>query len=227
MRWLLKLKSIKGLEKRLINFYKLRIRKNPLIVSHHQWIKDNGDITLGADYPLTKDSVVFEVGGYKGKWSQRIVELYDPWIYIFEPVREYYEENVKRFKSNPKIFTYNFGLADKNVVEKIAISEDSSSIYKKGKYAQDIQLRDIADFFKDKSVSRIDLIDINIEGGEYPLLQRMIDAGIVEKCQNIKVQFHDFVENAEQKREEILKAFKKTHCLTYSYPFVWESWQKK
>ena len=37
-------------------------------------------------YPLTKDSVVLDVGGYKGTFAAEIVRRYGCHVYVFEPV---------------------------------------------------------------------------------------------------------------------------------------------
>jgi hypothetical protein len=53
----------------------------------------------------------------------------------------------------------------------------------------------------------------------------MLDTGITAKCRDIQVQFHDFVPDAEIRRDEIRRALSATHHLTYDYPFVWENWR--
>src|ERR1700682_919347 len=62
-----------------------------------KWYQADGDRTLLVDYPLNQDSVVFDIGGYRGDWSQKIADLYDCHIYIFEPVSEFFLDSVLRF----------------------------------------------------------------------------------------------------------------------------------
>ena len=80
---------------------------------------------------------------------------------------------------------------------------------------------------KEKNISKVDLIKINVEGGEYSLLERMIDKQIIENFKNIQVQFHKFFPNSAQRRNAIRNALSKTHFITYDYPFIWENWQRK
>jgi hypothetical protein len=68
---------------------------------------------------------------------------------------------------------------------------------------------------------------INIEGGEYSLLQRMIEKEITGICNNIQVQFHNCFQNAPEMRMNIREVLNKTHFLTYDYYFVWENWEKR
>lgn len=66
---------------------------------------------------------------------------------------------------------------------------------------------------------------INIEGGEYDLLEHLIVSGFVRNIDNIQVQFHDFVDDAEHRMAVIHKNLAKTHRLSYQYPLVWENWE--
>jgi hypothetical protein len=67
---------------------------------HDAWIADRGDQTLRLDYDLTEESVVVDVGGFMGDWSEAIEERYHPAIHIFEPVSQYREEIRRRFRGS-------------------------------------------------------------------------------------------------------------------------------
>lgn len=218
------LKKING---RLNTYYKLYILRDPLTISASKWFQDKGDTTLRVNYLLNEQSVVFDVGGYRGDWSDEIIKLYDPFIYIFEPVSEYYSFVVNRFRNNPKVKVYNFGLSNENKIENIAILSNASSTYKQSDTYLSIELRDIKGFLQEENIEFINLIKINIEGGEYLLLTRLIEEKIILKTQDVQVQFHDFYPNAETLREDLHESLKKTHFITYNYPFIWENWRLK
>ena len=84
-----------------------------------------------------------------------------------------------------------------------------------------------ADFIAGQSISRIDLMKINIEGGEYDLLEHLIDSGVIGAIADVQVQFHDFVPHAEKRMEEIQRRLSETHELTWQYKFIWENWKLK
>ena len=42
------------------------------------------------NHNLNKDSIVFEVWWYTWVWADKMIDKYDPNMYIFEPVKEYY-----------------------------------------------------------------------------------------------------------------------------------------
>jgi FkbM family methyltransferase len=211
------------------NAVRYRIRKHLLhnTDAFDEWFHDRGDQTVSITYPLHSDSVVFEVGGYDGTWSAKIATLYDPRIYAFEPVRTFYNGLDKRFASNPKVQAFPFGLSDRNEASEICLSNDGSSLYKSSGPRELIQLRDICGVLEELQISRIDLIQINIEGGEFRLLRRMLDAGVTDICANVQIQFHNVVPDAREQRQEIRSRLAKTHSLLYDYPFVWESWRLK
>ena len=75
-------------------------------------------------------------------------------------------------------------------------------------------------------IKNIDLIKVNIEGGEYPLLKHIVnrnELGIIDEYQ---IQFHNFIEGAETKRNFLITELRKTHKRTWCYKFVWENWKK-
>lgn len=174
---------------------------------------------------LGSESVVFDVGGYKGWWSSHILESYGSNIYIFEPVREFYNILVDRFYGNPKIKIFNFGLSDHSETTKINKDGDESSFYKTDKEQEEVEIRDIVDFIAEQQIEKIDLISINIEGGEYALLNRMLENPDV--FSEIQVQFHDFYPEAEKLRDDIREKLREKYNETYNYPFIWECWKKK
>jgi hypothetical protein len=92
----------------------------------------------------------------------------------------------------------------------------------------EISLVSILDFIKEHNIHTVDLLKLNIEGGEYSLLESVIKDGNIKVFKNIQVQFHDFViDNARVRMRNIQRELAKTHQLTYQFEFVWENWQLK
>jgi FkbM family methyltransferase len=192
-----------------------------------KWIIKKGDATLRMDYDLKPDSVIFDVGGYRGEWAKDMSGRYGSYIHIFEPVDEYYEEIKQKLSSNPKITVNKAGLADKTGSQMISIDEDGSSLVKLDGKVMEINLTDIAEYIVRHGITRVDLMKLNIEGGEYALLDRMHEIGFIEKCGDIQIQFHDFFPTAKEHRNKLRKILSTTHELTYDYPFIWENWRRK
>ena len=184
--------GIAGLAKKLARrarwYYGVHLSPNPTPVQ--QWFRDRGDDTLRLQYPLSEESIVFDVGGYQGNWAHRITDRYNPIVYIFEPCRDFYECLTARFSANRKVKVFNYGLGNRNEVAKLALLGDGSSTYRKSERYEEITLRDVAEVISELEVPVLSLVMINIEGGEYALLDRMLATGISGKCQDMHVQFH-------------------------------------
>jgi FkbM family methyltransferase len=192
-----------------------------------KWFNDNGDNTLRLDYDLNDNSIVFDLGGYHGRWAKNIIDKYNCNIYIFEPFINYFNLIKDKFNSNDKVKIYNFGLSNKTSEELLYISEDGSSIFQRNNNATKINLVDINNFLQEEKITQIDLIKINIEGSEYDVLEQLIQSDYIKNIKNIQVQFHKFVENSENQRNKIRKKLSETHYETYCYEFVWENWRLK
>ena len=193
-----------------------------------QWFRDNGDNTLRVNYPLLEDSIVFDLGGYKGEWANKIYQKYKCNVFIFEPIPFLVDEINSKFSGIEKIKTYRFGLSNKTKKMDIFLSDDGSSFntnYGSDKIECDVV--SISDFIKDNNIEKIDLIKINIEGDEYAVLNNLLDNKLINIFTNIQVQFHHFIDNSDQKRKLIQDRLSETHELTYNYDFVWENWEKR
>lgn len=217
-----------GLSSRIQEAYRIYILRDPVAIATKRWFEEKADSSLRLEYPLRETSVVLDLGGYHGDWAAKIHERYSSVIYIFEPVPMFAELIRARFKNAPNIRVCNYGVAAEDVSASISVSEDSSSTIRSfGSRKIEIELRDIVRVVGAIGVSRIDLIKINIEGGEFALLRRLIDSGLIVNIVDIQVQFHEFVPDAWALRRTIREDLARTHQLTYDFPFVWENWKKR
>lgn len=190
-----------------------------------KWYRTPNHDELRLEYNLNQSSVVFDLGGYHGQWASDIFSKYCCYVYVFEPVTSFARKIEKRFSKNNRIKTFQFGLAEKNYEDFISVDEASSSTFKSGSALEKVRFEKIDDFLKERQIEGIDLMKINIEGGEYSLLEHLIETGLIKKIKNIQVQFHDFVPNAEKRMAFIQDELSRTHHLTYQFKFVWENWE--
>jgi FkbM family methyltransferase len=219
----------KLLMQRIGRLYKLHVVKDELEITVSKWFRDGGDKSLRLDYALTSESVVFDLGGYKGDFAFQINRKYDCYVYVYEPVNKFYLGCVERFKNNNKIKCFNYGLADRGGALFVGDDEDGSSAIRNNKSGgcERVLVKSFLDEFNDLGLPRIDLLKINIEGPEFTLLPHIISSGVINNITDIQVQFHDFYPNAIALREEIRGGLSGTHEEKWNYPFVWESWAKK
>lgn len=198
-----------------------------------RWNRCNGDENLRTQYNLNADSVVFDMGGYVGDWTAAIVNQFHCTSYVFEPVKEYCDKIAARFADNPNVLPFAFGLEGMPSKESIIISEDASSLYADSSAqngtSEEVRFERATTFIQSHKIASIDVMKINIEGGEYALLEDLLASGMVERIQNFQIQFHNIPSVQSKKRmRQIQRKLKKTHDLTWAFrPYVWENWAKR
>ena len=210
--------------KRNVDLY---VKRDPFLVALRRWHRDGGDERFRLDYPLGPGSTVIDVGGSRGEWAQRMIERYGCTVHIFEGIPSFARQIHERFRGYDKVTTHEFGLSGDDRVVSMSLAADGSSAFRSGTDRIDVQLREVDSVLREYGIDGIDLIKINIEGGEYPLLRRMLDSGIVERCRDIQVQFHLDYPDAVHLRDDLRRELQRTHELTYDYYFVWENWHRR
>ena len=192
-----------------------------------QWIQDRGDDTLRLDYDLTPDSLVWDVGAYLGDWTQAISSRYKCRVDSFEPVPDSFEALSRRVTTHVKTWCYNIGLADYTASVCISVNKDRSSTIEEKGIRVWCEMIDVFEFWRQIQSPPIDLMKINVEGGEYKIIPRMIETGMIEHVKDLQVQFHLVNTESPERYEKIAEELSKTHTCTWRYPFVWENWRLK
>jgi FkbM family methyltransferase len=202
------------------------------ITSLNRWFADNGDYTHNINYELNNDSVIIDLGGYHGLWVDEILKKNTPHIpniILVEPVPEFYNHLVTKYKNYEKIKIMNVGVStDENSTTKnLYLSKDGSSTNFNSHTSIQIETLPIDKILLDNNINQVDLLQINIEGDEYGLMEYMIESNIIDKFKNIQIQFHLGIINEIERRNVIQKKLiSKGFKNKFDYPFVWESWSK-
>lgn len=209
--------------KRIFN----KIRRHTFPTVQDRWRADRGDETLRLDYSIKPDSLVLDFGGYEGEWARSIDQRFGCKIIVFEAVPEYADKIAQRFSNKPNIEVCAYGLGKGDRVEKIYMGDDASSSFIKSSQALDMRIKDAVTWFENRGMPKIELAKLNIEGGEYELLEQFIENNLIPLITNIQIQFHTIAADSGERRREIQAALAKTHDLKWCYEFVWESWTLK
>ena len=196
-------------------------------VEIQKWFADRGDYTHILNYDLNENSNVIDLGGYTGVWADLMIEKYNPNLYILEPVFSFYSGMVSKFSNNNKVRLMNVGIGTKDEDGVIYLSNDGTSSNLSDGETIDVKFNTFETILESWNLSEVDLLQMNIEGDEYPVLEHMIETGYINKIKNIQIQFHLGIEEAVEKRDKIREnlianGFK----IKFDYPFVWESWSK-
>ena len=182
------------------------------------------------DIDLTEESIAFDIGAYVGDWARQIYNRYHCTIHAFEP--------------NPKTFavlknnagndwtSHEYGVAGETEELQLSMNGMGSSVYELGNQEKNpeymsVSLRAVDEAWQELGYATIDLMKINIEGGEFPLLERMIETGMMPKVRIFMIQFHEWHPQAHYRRWKIRRELRKTHRQRWGYHFVWEYWELK
>lgn len=218
------------IRKKAKTFVRCEILRDPQARAFRDWTRDTTARNLRTEYSLDPSSVVVDLGGYKGDFASEIFSQFGSEVYLFEPVPQYFEHCCARFAETPKIhcFPYAVGPTD----GRFQITDDGlASSFKQIERARaptiEAEMRAIGSVFDELALAHIDLLKINIEGGEYDVLPLLIESGRIRTITNIQVQFHLFHGAAKTDRDTIREALSRSHEEAWCYPFIWESWRLK
>jgi FkbM family methyltransferase len=196
--------------------------------SYEKFLADGGNELLHSDLPLKNDSIAVILGAYLGDSCQVLNDMYSCRIIAVEPVKDYVISLENRFKHITNVQILPFAASDSTGSMEINVMDDASSqIRSIGDLSkvEIIQARDVVNLVElDKN--EIAFIEINIEGAEYSVIRRIIEAQVMKNIHTILVQFHNFDLDSELLRAQIRQSLRETHILRFNYDFVWEKWER-
>jgi hypothetical protein len=190
------------------------------------WQEVHGDETLALAWPIDSESLVWEIGGFEGRWAAQIVERFDPYMHIFEPQAWAYGRLNTRFVDNPKVSVSPFGLWTHDCVLRLWEHEtDGASVMRHdGRTSEFCDFHDIM-----HSLTKpVDLCLMNIEGAEYVLIPHLIGLGLMQFFRFFWCQFHPgLVEFGKEKSDLIFSGMAATHKVLWSYFPTAVAWERK
>lgn len=175
------------------------------------------------DWPLTRKSVVVEVGGFKGRWALQIVEKFQPRLYVFEPQQWAALVCAEILGKYTTTLAYGLGVRDEQV-SMGGWETDGCSVLKQGDGWG--ELREIGAAFKALRIKHVDLMLMNIEGYEYQLIPHMLAQKIYPA--RLMVQFHKFADPDGTQLQAVQEALAQHgYKLAWSYGLVLMAWERK
>ena len=94
-----------------------------------RWFANKGDQTHRLDYELDKTSIVLDVGGFEGDFAASISEKFGSKVFLFEPVKSFYEECRQRFSEDSNIVCIQAALSDTSGKATMKVDGNASSIH--------------------------------------------------------------------------------------------------
>jgi FkbM family methyltransferase len=190
------------------------------------WRSVDGDNTLALDWKLNEESIVWEIGGYEGRWAHQMWDKFHCNITIFEPQIWAVEKLLKRFENNDKVIIKPFGLWVEN--KKLSMGNygtDGASPFSK-KEPHEIGLFKSYTDFLDRSGPNVDVCLMNIEGGEFILIPEFILSGVINNFKYFWCQFHPNEQKYDKRAGDIFFDLGRTHEIIWNcYPTA-VAWRK-
>jgi FkbM family methyltransferase len=191
------------------------------------WNKNDGNNTHALNYDLNENSTVIDLGGYHGIWANQIIRKYNPYLIITEPIPEFYDFLKNKFNNNSKVTILNYGISTSNYDGELFFNDDGTSKFIKTSKTIKVKFITIQNLLSKINKTYIDLIQINIEGEEFSLLEKMLEDNTILMFKNIQIQYHTFIDNAFERRTKIQEKMLKFFNKNYDYPFIFEGWSLK
>jgi FkbM family methyltransferase len=190
------------------------------------------------DIDLHDGAVMVDVGGYEGEWSGQILARAETQgaravdLHVFEPEPNSLERLQRALGEDGRVHLHPFGLASCDRFQRMAVGGPGTSQFKSGSQpgffgAADLELRDVNTVVTRLGIDHIDVMMINIEGGEYELIDRLYETDWLPRIDCLLVQFHEFGPDAYRARRRNRRELAESHRCTWSYKWVFERWDRR
>ncbi|MFN3167276.1 MAG: FkbM family methyltransferase [Phycisphaeraceae bacterium] len=210
-----------------LGWYARRLRSREVAHRLVRWQHAYPDQQVLYEHPIREGGTVIDLGGYRGDFSAEMLARYRCRSFIFEPVPDYADRIRERFAHNPAARVFTAGLGAASAELSLRVAGERSSQFEKSGETVEARLECFGETLERLGISRIDLMKMNIEGGEYDLLEWIVQSDWAPRIDRLIVQFHDFVPDAEARRERLVRALGHTHEPYFGVPFVWEGWSRR
>lgn len=170
------------------------------------------------DYRLNKMCSVIDIGGYSGDFAFEIERRYGCNVTIYEASLPFTKRIQERITSTHKIELRNAAVGRDYGWLDIHIKGDMTGAFADGPIER-CPMMDAA------SLDSAELLKINCEGGEYDILERLLETDRAKEYDDIQVQFHTVAPDWLNRYKAIHEGLKRTHRLTFDAPFCWQNWE--
>jgi FkbM family methyltransferase len=209
---------------RIVWRWKTRRQRHEYRRTVKRWYADGGDDRFRFDYDLDRDSLVLDLGGFEGQWASDVYARFRCRVIVFEPVPAFAARIADRFRRNDDIEVHACGLGATTRKETIHLHGAGTSTYRRDAATVEARIVDVAAWFAEHEIASVKLMKVNIEGGEFELLERLLETGLAPRIEDLQVQFHYVSPQSPARMRAIQRKLAATHAPTYQYPFVWENW---
>ena len=175
---------------------------------------------------IEQNELVIVLGGYLGASISEWRNRFDSHVISFEPIPEYAKQLSLDFRSDGKVLIKEFAASSHDGFIDLGIDGETTGKYSNSQTKLRVAAKDISKIVGEAGET-LKVLEMNIEGGEYDNLERLIHTRLMLKVPTLLVQFHRYSVNEELRRAQIRSELEKTHFCVFEFPWVWERWDRK
>jgi len=194
--------------------------------SYGQFLRSGGDELLVTDLNLSDGSWVIDFGGFRGDWTAAILERYRTKVLVVEPVPDFANQASERFRNRSNVQVLNFLIGRSEGLRKVYLDEDATGYWASGRSVV-VEQKPLSQLLSLIGGDSVGVASINIEGGEYELLELLLETSSIGKFETLLIQFHQTVDFSLDRYTKLQLGLSVEHNLTWDYPFVWQRWDKR
>lgn len=217
-----------SLGQQLIDFLEQRREKKTKSLAGPlgDFYRSGGNARL-VDAPVRTGDIVIDVGGFKGDWTAKMLVRYGCRSEVYEPVPEFTDHCRQLFAHNSLVKVHAAGVGGSTRLTTFHMAQDGTSEFiNPDNQSQTLttQILDIAQIINELGADQIACLKLNIEGGEYEVLERLIETGQIARIRSLLIQFHRQPADYEARYQALQSQLAMTHTCEWRYLMVWEKW---
>ena len=184
-------------------------------------------ILLGGDHQiwsLRPKAKVLVLGGYTGLSTAMYAKTAER-VFSLEPVEQFRLQMEATLDRVANVDVLDFAADKSDGTLSLSLGGDGTSAVRNvGSTLIEVPSRDISAIIEE--FGPFELMEVNIEGGEYSVIERLAETDKAKSVDKILVQFHDVGPNSDMLRSSAHRQLSLSHMRVWSYEWVWELWIK-
>jgi len=174
---------------------------------------------------ILADEWLVDGGGYRGDFTAEALWRFGCRSLIYEPVPQFAGGLRERFGMNSRVEVIEAALGGADGTASLGFAGDGTSSFRSGGEILRARKEDVLAAWQ--RLPAIGCLKLNIEGGEFEVLERLCSRGLVAKARTLLIQFHRVTETSEAERMLLQEALSSTHQKRWDHPVVWERWDRR
>lgn len=193
-----------------------------------KWLLDGWDSILYKNLEISPEDLVLVVGAFHGDSICHWRAFHQCRVVGVEPINAFFKKAKNRFQHDEKVKIFNFGLGNQKCEKSFSLQSDATGAFLEHNNVtekQTVQIEDARWFFNYFLKEKPKVMEINIEGGEYELVPRLLESvapGLLPDT--LLIQMHKISDSDFENRNTLQVVLEANYVKKFDYPWVWERW---